>query len=112
MTAYAPVTEKEAKDKELMVKACKLIIDYMERRYPGFRKSIDWAMFPTAWKLEGVAKSKTQAGTLKAPIEAPAVAGLYFAGDTAKGYGVAMDCAVAAGLICASRITGKDYGVS
>ncbi len=111
MTAYAPVTEKEAKDGGLMVKACRLIIDYLERRYPGFRKSIDWTLFPTAWKLEGVAKSKTQAGTLKAPIEAPVVKGLYFAGDTAKGYGVAMDCAVAAGLICASKITGKDYGV-
>ncbi len=112
MTAYAPVTEKEAKNRDLMVKACRLIIDYLERRYPGFRKSVDWALFPTAWKLEGVAKSKTQAGTLKAPVEAPGVEGLYFAGDTVKGYGVAMDCAVAAGLICASRITGKDYGVS
>jgi len=40
MTAYAPVTENEAKDKELMVKACKLIIDYLERRYPGFKQSI------------------------------------------------------------------------
>ena len=112
MTAYAPVTEKEAKDKDLMVKACRLIVDYLDRRYPGFRQSIDWAMFPTVWKLEGVAKSKSQAGTLKAPIAAPGVEGLYFAGDTVKGYGVAMDCAVAAGLICASRITGKDYGVS
>ena len=111
-TAYAPVTEKEAKDKALMIKACKLIIDYLERRYPGFRQSIDWAMFPTAWKLEGVAKSKSQAGTLKAPAAAPGVTGLYFTGDTVKGYGVAMDCAVAAGLICASLITGKDYGVS
>jgi len=111
MTAYAPVTEKEAREKELMAKACKLIIDYFERRYPGFRKSVDWAMFPTAWKLEGVAKSKTQAGTLKAPVEAPAVPGLYFAGDTVKGYGVAMDCAVAAGLICAAKITGRDYGL-
>lgn len=112
MTAYAPVTEREARDKDLMVKACKLIIDYLDRRYPGFRQSMDWAMFPTAWKLEGVAKSKTQAGTLKAPVVAPAVQGLYFAGDTAKGYGVAMDCAVAAGLICASQITGKNYGLS
>lgn len=112
MTAYAPVTEKEAKDKDLMVTACRRIIDYLERRYPGFRESIDWALFPTAWKLEGVAKSKTQAGTLKAPVKAPEVEGLYFAGDTVKGYGVAMDCAVAAGLICASEITGKDYGVS
>lgn len=112
MTAYAPVTEKEARDKELMMKACRLIMDYLERRYPGFRKSVDWALFPTAWKLEGVAKSKSQAGTLKAPVEAPAVSGLYFAGDTVKGYGVAMDCAVAAGLICAAKITGKDYGVA
>ena len=111
MTAYAPVTEKEARNKDLMVKACKLIIDYLERRYPGFRQSIDWSLFPTAWKLEGVAKSKSQAGTLKAPVAAPGVEGLYFAGDTVKGYGVAMDCAVAAGLICASKITGKDYGV-
>ena len=112
MTAYAPVTEKQAKDKGLMVKACKHIINYLERRYPGFKKSVDWALFPTCWKLEGVAKSKSQAGTLKAPVEAPGIQGLYFTGDTVKGYGVAMDCAVAAALICASRVTGKDYGVS
>lgn len=111
MTAYAPVTEAEAKNKDLMAKACRLIIDYLEKRYPGFGRTVDWALFPTAWKLEGVAKSKTQAGTLKAPIEAPGVKGLFFTGDTVKGYGVAMDCAVAAGLICASRITGKNYGV-
>ncbi|MFH0727086.1 MAG: FAD-dependent oxidoreductase [Pseudomonadota bacterium] len=110
-TAYAPVTEKEARNSELMVKASKLIMDYLERRYPGFQDSIDWALFPTSWKLEGVAKSKTQAGTLKAPVKAPGVSGLFFAGDTVKGYGVAMDCACAAGLICASEITGEDYGV-
>ena len=111
MTAYAPVTEQEAKDKDLMIKSCKLIIDYLERRYPGFRERIDWAMFPTAWKLEGVAKSKIQAGTLKAPVATPAIKELFFTGDTVKGYGVTMDCAVAAGLICASQITGKDYGL-
>ena len=94
-----------------MAKACRLITDYLERRYPGFGESIDWALFPTSWKLEGVAKSKTQAGTLKAPVKAPVINGLYFAGDTVKGYGVAMDCACAAGLICASKITGQDYGV-
>jgi len=78
LTAYAPVTEKEARDKELMIKACKLITMYLERRYPGFYKSVDWSLFPTAWKLEGVAKSKTQAGTLKAPVEAPGVRGAVF----------------------------------
>jgi len=112
MTAYAPVTETEARDRDLMFKACKLLVDYLEGRYPGFRQSVDWALFPTCWRLEGVAKSKTQAGTLKAPVEAPGIQGLYFAGDTVKGYGVAMDCAAASALICASRITGRNYGLT
>ena len=110
-TAYAPVTENEARDPALMEWACGQILDYLERRYPGFRKSIDWELYPVSWKLEGAAKDVHQAGTLKSPVKAPNVAGLYFAGDTVRGYGVAMDCACAAGLICAGTITGKDYGV-
>jgi hypothetical protein len=110
-TAYAPVTEDEARDKELMDWACDQIVDYLEMRYPGFKESIEWALFPISWRLEGVAKDVNQAGTLKTPIQAPNIEGLYFAGDTVKGYGVAMDCACAAGLICASEITGQDYGV-
>lgn len=110
-TAYAPVTQEEAQNKELMNWACDQIVDYLERRYPGFKDSIDWALFPVSWKLEGVAKDVKQAGTMKTPVKAPEVKGLYFAGDTVKGYGVAMDCACAAGMICASAITGKDYGI-
>ena len=110
-TAYAPVTEDEARDRELMTWACDQIVDYLERRYPGFRDSIEWALFPVSWRLEGVAKDVQQAGTLKTPVRAPSVEGLFFTGDTVRGYGVAMDCACAAGLICAAEITGQDYGV-
>jgi len=112
LTAYAPVTQEEAKDRRLMEWACDSILDYLERRYPGFRDSMDWALFPISWRLEGVAKDINQAGTLKSPVKAPGVEGLFFAGDTVRGYGVAMDCACAAGLICASEITGRDYGVT
>jgi len=112
LTAYAPVTEDEARDKALMTWASEQIVDYLERRYPGFKNSIEWALFPVSWRLEGVAKDIHQAGTLKTPIRAPNVEGLYFAGDTARGYGVAMDSACAAGLICAAEITGQNYGVS
>jgi prolycopene isomerase len=111
LTAYAPVTEDEARDKDLMNWACDQIVEYLERRYPGFTESVEWALFPVSWRLEGVAKDVNQAGSLKTPVRAPNVEGLYFAGDTVKGYGVAMDCACAAGLICAAEITGKDYGV-
>lgn len=110
-TAYAPVTQEEAVNEELMNWACDQIVDYLERRYPGFKDSIDWALFPVSWRLEGVAKDINQAGTMKTPVRAPGVEGLFFAGDTVKGYGVAMDCACAAGMICASEITGKDFGV-
>jgi len=112
LTAYAPVTEDEARDKTLMTWASEQIVEYLERRYPGFKQSIDWALFPVSWRLEGVAKDIHQAGTLKTPIRAPNVEGLFFAGDTARGYGVAMDSACAAGLICAAEITGQNYGVS
>ena len=91
--------------------ACDRIVDYLEGRYPGFRRSVEWSMFPVSWRLEGAAKDIDQAGTLKSPVRAPSVEGLFFAGDTVRGYGVAMDCACAAGLICASEITGKDFGV-
>ena len=112
LTAYAPVTEDEARDKDLMFWACEQIVEYLERRYPGFKESVEWALFPVSWRLEGVAKDVNQAGTLKTPVCAPNVSGLFFTGDTVKGYGVAMDCACAAGLICAAEITGKNYGVS
>lgn len=110
-TAYLPVTEQESKDRSLIMKIVKAVPEFMDRVYPGFKKAIDWELYPVCRKLEGVAKSVTQAGSLKPDVEAPDVKGLYFAGDTARGYGVAMDCACASGMLCAQRITGENYGL-
>jgi phytoene dehydrogenase-like protein len=110
-TAYIPLTEKESRDKVLVDKIVKRLPEFMEEIYPGFKKSIDWKLDLVCWKLEGVAKSISQAGTQKVPVKSEHVQGLYFAGDTAKGYGVAMDCAIASGMICAGSILGKDFGI-
>jgi len=110
-TAYLPVTEREAKNKELIGKLMRRLPDFMEEIYPGFKASIDWKLDLVCWKLEGVAKSISQAGTQKVPVRSEHVEGLFFAGDTAKGYGVAMDCAIASGMICAGEILGKDFGI-
>ena len=110
-TAYIPLTEKESRDKVLVDKIVKRLPEFMEEIYPGFKESIDWKLDLVCWKLEGVAKSISQAGTQKVPVKSPHVEGLYFAGDTAKGYGVAMDCAIVSGMICAGEILGKDFGV-
>jgi len=87
------------------------IVPFLDKAYPGFRECIDWALYPTCWKLEGVAKSISQAGTLKPENTAPGLKGLYFAGDTARGFGVAMDCACSAGINCAGAILGRAIGI-
>lgn len=110
-TAYLPMTEKESKNRQLVDKIVARLPDFMEEIYPGFKESIDWKLDLVCWKLEGVAKSISQAGTQKVPVKSEHVNGLYFAGDTAKGYGVAMDCACSSGIICASEILNKDFGV-
>lgn len=110
LTAYLPVTEKECANKELILKLVKVVPDFFEKVYPGFKDAIDWELYPVCSKLEGVAKSVSQAGSLKPDVVAP-LKGLYFAGDTVRGYGVAMDCACASGILCAQKITGADYGV-
>ena len=94
------------------MKVVRAVPDFLESVYPGFKDCIDWELYPVCVKLEGVAKSVSQAGSLKPDVKAPGVEGLYFAGDTVRGYGVAMDCACSSGILCASAITGEDYGVA
>jgi len=104
------LTEKEATTPELVKKIVNRLPEFMEEVYPGFKASMDWKLDVVCWKLEGVAKSISQAGTQKVPVRSEHVQGLYFAGDTARGYGVAMDCAIVSGMICAGEILGKDFG--
>lgn len=110
-TAYLPLTEREASDRVRVRKVIEAIPDFLESVYPGFKDTIEWELYPVCLKLEGVAKSVSQAGSLKPDVRAPGVEGLYFAGDTARGYGVAMDCACSSGILCASAVTGSDYGI-
>jgi phytoene dehydrogenase-like protein len=111
LAAYLPLTEKESLDRTLVDKLIRRLPDFLEDIYPGFKASVEWRLDLVCWKLEGVAKSISQAGTKKLPVKSPHVEGLFFAGDTARGYGVAMDCAIASGMICASAVTGRDYGI-
>lgn len=111
LTAYLPLTEEESRDRAKVKKVVEAVPRFLESAYPGFSDCVDWALYPMCWKLEGVAKSISQAGTLKPEVEAPGVEGLYFAGDTARGFGVAMDCACSAGINCAAAILGRTLGI-
>lgn len=109
--AYLPLTEAEAKNRETVMKVVRAVPDFLEEVYPGFKDCVEWELYTVCTRLEGVAKSVTQAGSLKPDVVVPGVEGLYLAGDTARGYGVAMDCACSSGILCASAITGRDYGM-
>ncbi len=61
-TAYLPLTEQEALNKELVIKVVDAIPDFLESVYPGFKDTIEWELYPVCLKLEGVAKSVSQAG--------------------------------------------------
>ncbi len=111
LTAYLPLTEEESRDRAKVMKVVKAVPEYLESIYPGFKDTVDWALYPMCWKLEGVAKSISQTGNLKPSVQAPGVEGYYFAGDTARGFGVAMDCACSAGINCAAAILGRDIGI-
>jgi len=111
LTAYLPLTEEESHDRAKVMRVVEAVPEFLEQTYPGFKDCVDWALYPMCWKLEGVAKSISQTGTLKPSTEAPGVKGLYFAGDTARGFGVAMDCACSAGINCAASILGRTLGI-
>lgn len=111
LTAYLPLTEEESRDRGKVMKAVRAVPSFLDSVYPGFSDCVDWALYPVCWKLEGVAKSISQAGTLKPDVKAEGPEGLYFAGDTARGFGVAMDCACSAGINCAASVLGRDIGI-
>jgi prolycopene isomerase len=111
LTTYLPLTEDESRDRAKVMKVVEAVPAFFEKAYPGFAEAVEWAIYPVCWKLEGVAKSVSQAGTLKPEVRAPGIEGLYFAGDTARGFGVAMDCACSAGINCAAAILARSIGI-
>jgi protoporphyrinogen oxidase len=111
LTAYLPLTDSESRDPEKVMKVQEAVPQFLERAYPGFMDCVDWALYPMCLRLEGVAKSISQAGTLKPEVSAPGLHGLFFAGDTARGFGVAMDCACSAGINCAAAVLGRTLGI-
>lgn len=83
--AYLPLTEEEARNRELVMKVVRAVPDFLEKVYPGFKDCMEWELYTVCTRLEGVAKSVTQAGSLKPDVVVPGVEGLYLAGDTARG---------------------------
>lgn len=88
--AYIICSPEEAKN-EKKVEILKSILDkWMERIIPNFRTAMEWAIYPTTWHLDGVAKTiDNEKPSCITPIK-----NLYLVGDCVKSTGVGMNCAV------------------
>ncbi|MBI1735792.1 MAG: FAD-dependent oxidoreductase [Candidatus Rokubacteria bacterium] len=106
---YVPLTEAETRDQGVLDRVCDAILAFMRAEYPGFDRDLKWVVFPVTNFLCGVAPSPHQVGEAKPEIASPHVDGLYFTGDTVKGWGCAADAAVHAALLCASAVGTQDY---
>lgn len=88
--AYIICTPKEARDKETLSKLKCALDKNLERIIPGYRSQIRWAIYPTVWHLDGVAKTlKNTKPDIQTPVE-----NLYLIGDCVKAPGIGINCAI------------------
>ncbi len=77
--------------------------------FPGIEEKVEWKFAYKCIGCDGLARKPGQVGAFKPDIVAPGVEGLYFAGDTYRGRGLALNSAALSGKTCAERILEK-YG--
>ncbi len=110
LTAYLPVSEAEALNPPKVARIIAAIPVFLESAYPEFLDTVEWELYPVCWKAMGAVVSVDQPERLKVEVKAPGVEGLFFAGDTVRCRGAGVDCSCSSGILCASAVTGTDFG--
>jgi phytoene dehydrogenase-like protein len=88
--AYIICTPEEAKQKDVL-QNLKLILDKnLERILPAYKEKLNWALYPSVWHLDGVAKTIDNP---KPEILTP-IKNLYVIGDGVKAHGIGFNCAL------------------
>ncbi len=88
--AYIICTPEEARDEEKVKMLRRALDKNMELVIPGFRDDLKFALYPTSYHLDGVAKTvHNEKPESKTPVK-----DLYMVGDCIKSTGIGMNCAV------------------
>jgi len=72
--------------------------------FPGIQNQVEFCLPYRTVGCDGLARKPGLVGDYKPDVEAPGVRGLYFAGDTYRGRGLAMNGAARSAMLCADRI--------
>ncbi|MBU4386782.1 MAG: FAD-dependent oxidoreductase [Actinobacteria bacterium] len=96
-------------DKFEMDRLLDLMWQDIQEMFPGIDEKVDWKFTYKCVGCDGLARKPGQVGAFKPDIVAPGIEGLYFAGDTYRGRGLALNSAALSGRNCAEKILEK-YG--
>jgi phytoene dehydrogenase-like protein len=88
--SYIICTPTEARDKKALNKLKKALDKNLERILPQYHSQLHWAIYPSVWHLDGVAKTLMNT---KPDIQTP-VENLYLIGDCVKAPGIGINCAI------------------
>ncbi len=81
----------------------------IQEMFPGIDEKVEWKFAYKCVGCDGLARKPGQVGAFKPDVVAPGVQGLYFAGDTYRGRGLALNSAALSGKTCAEKVLEK-YG--
>jgi hypothetical protein len=91
--SYIICTPEEAKNINILKKLKKLLDKNLKIIIPDYEKNLNWAIYPTIWHLDGVAKTiLNEKPNIKTPIK-----DLYIVGDSVKATGIGFNCALNSG---------------
>ena len=88
--AYIICSPEEARNAKKVAMLRNILDKWVEKISPNFMEDMDWAIYPTTWHLDGVAKTIDNE---KPPSKTP-IKNLYLVGDCVASTGVGMNCAV------------------
>jgi protoporphyrinogen oxidase len=88
--SYIICTPKEARDKKILTTLKEALDKNLERIIPQYQTQLNWAIYPSIWHLDGVAKTLMNT---KPDIQTP-VENLYLIGDCVKAPGIGINCAI------------------
>ena len=99
---YIICTPSEARKREVVNQLIRVLDDKMEMLYPGFRDHLDFALYPTCYHLDGVAKTLD----MPKPKNTTPVNGLYLVGDCIHSTGIGMNCAMDSAVRLVAQLKG------
>jgi len=76
----------------------------LTRLFPGIQDKVEFRLPYRTVGCDGLARKPGLVGDYKPDVEAPGIRGLYFAGDTYRGRGLAMNGAARSAMLCADRV--------